>query len=193
MGQERHTGSDFCIEALQNGDQRAFEVIFHQYYSALCYFANRMLEDSYGSEEVVCNVLLILWQKRRNFPNEAAIRAFLYISVRNACLNRLDKESRRRRQEQALSFTDDADDSIIEHIFQAEALRRIHQAIDALPEKYGRVIRMAYVDGMKNEEIAETLNLPQSTVRNQKARGLVALKKNLPDGVFSLLVALIGV
>jgi DNA-directed RNA polymerase specialized sigma24 family protein len=52
---------------------------------------------------------------------------------------------------------------------------------------------MAYVDGMKNEEIAETLSLPQSTVRNQKARGLVALKKSLPDGVFSLLAALIGI
>lgn len=184
---------DFCIEALQNGDQRAFEIVFHQYYAALCYFANRILEDSYGSEEVVASVLLTLWQKRKNFPSEAAIRAFLYISVRNACLNQLDKESRRRRREQAFSFTDNGDDSIIEHIFQTEALRRIHQAIDSLPEKYGRVIRMAYVDGMKNEEIADTLNLPQSTVRNQKARGLVALKKNLPDGVFSLLAVLISI
>lgn len=193
MEQDNHIQADFSIEALQNGDEQAFEVVFKAYYRALCYFGERILSNAQLAEETACNVLLKLWEKRRDFSDKNAIKAFLYISTRNACLNLLDKETRRRRREDTLAATADvSEESVMANIYHAEALRNIYNAIEKLPEKYARVIRMAYVDGKSNEEISEELHLPQSTVRNQKARGLSALKKQFPDGALHLILVLIG-
>src|SRR5690606_36326833 len=116
-------------------------------------------------------VLLKLWEKRRDFEDRNTIKAFLYISAKNACLNQLDKETRRRKREDALAAaTGVTEESVMAGIYHAEALRNVCEAIDRLPEKYARVVRMAYIEGMDNDEIAGELGLPQSTVRNQKAR-----------------------
>ena len=48
----------------------------------------------------------------------------------------------------------------------------IHEAIDSLPPRYRQVFRMAYIDKMKSEEIAEALGISVNTVKviRQRAR-----------------------
>lgn len=194
MEQGNYIPDDFSIEALQKGSEHAFEAVFKAYYQALCYFGEKIIGDAQLAEEVAESVLLKLWEKRRDFANTNAIKAFLYISAKNACLNQLDKETRRHKRENIVANTAKVtEETLIAGIYHAEALRNICEVIEKLPEKYAKVVRMAYLDGMKNEEIAKGLNLPQSTVRNQKARGLAALRKQFPDGAMRLILLLLSI
>lgn len=58
-------------------------------------------------------------------------------------------------------------------------LLEISQAIAQLPEQCRRVMKMSYEQGMSGKEIADAMQITVSTVNNQKARGIILLRKML--------------
>jgi len=191
MEQENNIPADFSIEALQNGDERAFGILFQHLYKGLCLFAVKIIKDSMVAEEVVSASLLKYWERRRNFDDLKAIKAFLYITVRNAALNQL--ASARLRQDYYHDYAasgENHEELILDAIFEAEVMEQIYLAIEQLSGKYGTIIKLAYLEGKKNVEIAKGLNIPASTVNTQKARGLSELKKLLPKQTLTILAAL---
>ena len=75
-----------------------------------------------------------------------------------------------------------------DEIIGAEVMRLLFQTIDQLPPRC-REIFLLYMDGMKNEKIAETLQLALDTVKNQKKKALHILRERLGDFYFFLLFA----
>jgi RNA polymerase sigma-70 factor (ECF subfamily) len=191
MEQESYIPSEFSIESLQNGDERAFEVLFQHLYKGLCFFAAKISKNSMVAEEIASASLLKYWERRRNFDNLKAIKTFLYITVRNAALNQ--QESAHLRQNYYQDYaggTENYEEPILDALFEAEVMERIYFAIEQLPSKYGTIIKLAYLEGKKNVEIAKELNIPASTVNTQKARGLSELKKLLPRQTLTILTFL---
>lgn len=179
----------FPIEALQRGEKAAFNLLFSEYYPILCYFAEKILKDRFAAEEVVQGVMLKVWEKQADFEAFPALKAFLYISTRNASLNYLDKMQRRRKNQDALLNAAPASEEVIlSSIFKAEAMREIYNAIEQLPEKYRMIMELAYKEELKVTEIAERLSIPINTVHKQKTRALMSLKKFLSTKSFQLLL-----
>ena len=172
----------FPIEALQTGDEKAFEQLHREFYQALCYFAEGIVMDFYAAEELAEDCLLRVWQKRMDFSDYQSIKAFLYISVKNASLNHLKMTQRlhRRQKIAGMSLCQNSENIILNQMIETEVLREILLAIERLPEKYGRILKLAYKEGLKSKEIAARLNLSLSTVNTQKARALNMLSKAIP-------------
>jgi DNA-directed RNA polymerase specialized sigma24 family protein len=78
---------DFSILHLREGDPEAFKVLFFQYYPEFFSFAGMLLQDRVSAKNVTMEVLFLLWKKHADFSNEKNIKAFLYLTVRNHCLN----------------------------------------------------------------------------------------------------------
>lgn len=174
----------------QDGDQQAFNNIFKHFYAALCFFATRLTSDKYAAEEIVQDILYKLWEKHQDFDSLTSIKAFLYISTRNACMNHIDKQQRKQKREMA-AFTlnfDELDDPVIIQIIYTEVLNEIRTEINSLPEQCAKIIKMLFEDEMKPKEIANELHITVSTVYNQKMRGISILKKRLSGATFDLLM-----
>lgn len=60
-----------------------------------------------------------------------------------------------------------------------EELRELGALLNQLPEHYRTVINLFYFADLSYQEIADLLNLPQSTVRSHMHRGLQRLRKLL--------------
>lgn len=182
----------FSMDALRRGDKAAFNDLFSEFYPALCYFAEKILKDRFAAEEVVQGVMLKVWEKQADFDVFPALKAFLYISTRNASLNYLEKLQRQRKHETVSSEAAPASEEVtLTAIFKAEVMREIYQAIGQLPDKYRRIMEMSYRDELKSTEIAERLNMPLNTVQKQKLRALEALRKLLsPRSMLILMMAL---
>lgn len=181
----------FSMSALRRGDKATFNCLFSEYYPALCFFAEKILKDRFAAEEVVQGVMLKVWEKQADFDVFPALKAFLYISTRNASLNYLDKIQRLRRHEQDLELAAPASEEItLTAIFKAEAMREIYHAVEQLPEKYRLIMELAYKEELKNAEIAERLSIPIGTVNKQKMRALKLLRKLLSARSFYLLMHL---
>ncbi len=189
MEQENYKLTDFDIKALQSGDEHAFEMVFRSYFRPLCYLARQITKDAESAADAATESLVKFWELRQNFDNFQSIRAFLYISTKNKCLDHLDAIHRRENHHQAFaSQANFFEDNILDEIYKAEVLQHVYYAVDQLPEKYGKVLKLSYIEGLKNKEIAKRLDIPISTVNTQKARGLNMLKKILPKHSLILLL-----
>lgn len=166
------------MSAFRDGDAAAFMRVFQQYNRPLLYFAQKITQNKEGAEELVSDCLVKLWQRRAHFESEEKIKAFLYISVKNACLNfiksphaRLDFEP--GPAEDLLSEPPD----IVAKMMQAELLDAIYREIENLPEKQKAVFRMSHLEGMSTEEISSALNMTPSAVFTNRSRATETLKK----------------
>jgi RNA polymerase sigma-70 factor (ECF subfamily) len=108
------------------------------------------------------------------------VKAFLYITTKNACLNFIKQSERNTKQQSELTYIhSQKEDHVLSHIIRAEVLREVHAAIETLPPQCRKIVRMSFVEGLKNQEIADRLNLSINTVKNHKMRAVSLLKIKL--------------
>jgi RNA polymerase sigma-70 factor (ECF subfamily) len=177
---KQHLDTDI-ISGFHKGSSRAFDVLFDMFFPALCYFANKLIDDRQEAEDIVLDTFQKLWARREHFETMPNIKAFLYITVRNTCLNYIrHKETQRKRTREMLKLLPEPlEEDAEQHRIRAEVLQNIYSAIEKLPRKCREVFELSYFEGMKAQEIAEQLQISESTVRNQKVRALQLLKTAL--------------
>ena len=107
------------------------------------------------------------------------IKAFLYTSVRNACIDLLRRQS---PIDTEISPTDlcgvISDDQAQENSFREAEL---WTAIELLPERCREIFLMSKRDGMTYREIAGELNLSEKTVEHQISKALKTLRGKKDD------------
>jgi RNA polymerase sigma-70 factor (family 1) len=174
-----------------SGAAPLFQDIFKQYYATLCDYADRTVENEGEAEDIVSGVFFKLWQRNETFRNLGHLQAWLYKSTRNAAINLL--RQRAHAGERQLFFLQESEHfgkTETEELVYHEVLRKIYLEIRNLPEQWGRIVSMSYLDGKKNDEIAAELGLSVQTVKNQKSQALSRLRLNLSGELFAVLLLL---
>src|SRR5690606_28946210 len=75
------------ITDLRNGVEDVFSRLFLHYQQSLLYLSKSIVGDLFVAEEIVSDVIVKLWLKRESFYSMISVKAFLYISVKNASIN----------------------------------------------------------------------------------------------------------
>ena len=164
-----------------------FDDCFRRHYRALCYFATRYLKDAVEAEDVVQDIFMKLLEARREFEDEESVVRFLYVATRNACLNRVKLEGIHAAVlEKVTPEEEPREDEFFARVVRAEVYREIMAAVEELPRECGRVFRLAYLEGLSNEEVAEQLGISVNTVKVQKNRAKTQLRERL-KGLYPLL------
>jgi RNA polymerase sigma-70 factor (family 1) len=162
-------------------DELAYKEIFFTYYGHLLRFARTFVDDRQSAEEIVSDVMMKIWEKRKSLTTIVNLRVYLYISTRNTALNYLSKQ----RKMEVLSLENlnidflytalNPEDSMI----TAEMMRQINQAVSLLPPRCKLVFKLVKEDGLPYKEVAEILNISIKTIDNQLA---IALRK-ISEGI----------
>ena len=160
------------------GQVNNIEVIFKEYYGSLCYFASRFLKDVI--EDLVQDVFITLLEKKMFFQSEIHLKNFLYLSIRNSCLNYIRSMRSKDRYIASLAYEEWAE-NFEESIILTEIYRELAAAVEKLPEECRKVFQLCYFQGLDNESAAQELGLSVNTVKAQKARGKKILRENLKD------------
>lgn len=172
---------EVLIEGVNASDKQAFEAVFHKYYATLCFFANKFVRDEEVARDIVQEVFIRFYEKKVNFPNLIALKSFLYGCVQNKALNYLEKMNNRTAIREKLEQNLYAENEYFYHQAEAELFEEIFAAIEELPTECRRIFKMSYVDNMDIREIAEQLNISESTVKTQRQRAKSYLKKRLQN------------
>lgn len=174
-----HTDHDW-LSRWSEGDKTAFEQVYHQFYQPVCYFAYRFTQDMPQAEDIASVVLAKVWERRTDFSDPAAVKAFLYVSARNASLDYLKSQKVRSGAAGELRYQALlSDDAAMAGQLEAQLLKHIYDAVESLPPRAKEIFRMIYIEGLSTEAIAAKLQLPVQTVRNNKARALELLRVQL--------------
>ncbi|MDO6433023.1 RNA polymerase sigma-70 factor [Flavitalea sp. BT771] len=180
------------INEFQKGDPHAFTYFFQLHYRPLCYFASQLVGSQQDAEDIVKDTYVKLWQKHTDFATPQNIKAFLYITTRNACLNFLRhlqvKES--SRKELLYLEAEKGQELVVNQMIRAELMQEIYTEIEKLPEKRRMVFKMAYLDGLKNDEIADQMHISIHTVKEHKGKALQFLRLRFSDKNIILFILL---
>jgi len=174
--------------AYQNLDKQLFEQLFREYFSPLCNFALGYINDLDTAKEIVQEVFINLWNKKDSITSEKPVKAYLYTSVRNRCLNYIRDHKKFR------SYVLDVEIEDCELVFendsmtQTETRLKIQQAIEKLPEKCRQVFQLSRFEELKYKEIAEKLGISTKTVEVHISKALKILREELKELIMSILL-----
>ncbi len=158
------------------------EEAYKKYYGSLCYYAQNYVQDAETAQDLVQDVFVRIIETRQNFESPLHCRNFLYLSVKNACLNHLDKENVKKQYiRQAQKEIKEEEELPDDEALLAEVFRKLKQAVDKLPTECRKIFHMSYFENQDNETIARQLSISINTVRAQKARGKQLLREKLKD------------
>lgn len=170
--------------ALKNGSRKAFQTLFDSYYDVLCIFAMKYLKDTMDAQDVVQETFIALWNSRQKYASDTHIKSFLYLTVKNKCLNLL-KHQKVQEEYSSQNAEETEERYFEENLLQVEVLALLRNAIRRLPEKRQEVILLS-LQGMRNEEIAENMGVSVNTVKLQKKHAYEYLRKQLKEVFFLL-------
>lgn len=147
-------------------NQKAFDQLFTRYFYSLCQYAAKYNLTTSMVEEVVADVFVNLWLKRKEL-NIHQIKPYLYQSTRNNALNFIKKSNQPLFPLDVVSeeISDKQSEADVEISF-IETQQEIDKLVNQLPDQQRHVFRMRRIHGYSLEEISDVLNISPKTVSN---------------------------
>lgn len=181
------------FEQVQKSNQKAFEILFHRYYSNLCLYATKIIHDDIAAEEIVQGFFVKFWEKREELKVNTSIQNYFVRSIKNLCINYI-KHNKIKLEYAHQNLSEKESQFMTEHnFFEIDLAEKIEESINSLPEKRREIFRLSRENGLKYREIAEKLNISIKTVEAQMGLAIKNLRDKLKNYItlLSLFCALI--
>lgn len=175
----------FLRIALKDDDE-AFRTLFFEFFSSLCVFAHRYIDDWETCEDIVQDTFFKIWKNRKSIEISTSSRNFLITSVRNSCIDYLRKQDLVRvwQEREVLEKSKYTPDDLYSHI---ELEQMLSVALKKLPENVRNVFELNRFEGKSYKEIAEQQGISVKTVEAHISKALKVLRVELKD-YLSLLI-----
>ncbi|HYG40342.1 MAG TPA: RNA polymerase sigma-70 factor [Cytophagales bacterium] len=179
------------IQLLIDGEESAFETVFKSHFKALHAYAYTILRDHEEAEEVVQAMFLRLWERKEKLEIRTSLKAYLYRSIHNDCMNLIKHEKvKLKYQSHAVYTMKNETDNASNKVQLTELEERLHQALNKLPEGCRTVFQLSRFEELKYQEIADRLKISVKTVENQMGKALRILRMELADFLPIIIVLL---
>lgn len=179
----------FFIQGISDRKSEAWKELYASYYTPLCRYAWRILDDREQATDIVQGVMIRLWENPPVFDAMTAFRLYLYRAVNNNCLQYIRNKNREdKRLQEWIFFTDELETESLSGMVTEELIRKLHLLLDTFPPKRKKVILMS-MNKMTNEEISETLGVTIHTVKKHKKEAYAFIRKTL-GSEFAVLLCL---
>jgi len=169
-------------EQIRDDNKLAFSHLFDAYYEPLCDYAYRYVKHSEIMEDIVQEVFVRIWEKRKHWKPMVSVRAYLYRSVYNEIVT----DFRKRRFETHYEDFHDLEQakscvSPLDELHDRETARAIGRAIEMLPDRRKEILVLRLLQGLSYKEISAILDISVNTVDTQIRRALKLLRIQLKD------------
>ena len=169
-----------------------FENIYISYFSKMKYFAKVYVLSEEDAENIVQDVFTELWENKDTRFEYTNLTAYLFASTKNKCLNFLRHQT--IRQESANKIQEEYQLTLQASLNSLEVLdtelfsnqetdKILKKALDNLPEKCRQIFIMNKIEGKKQKEIAEILNISVNTIETQMGIAYKHLRKELKNNL----------
>ncbi|MFP5080510.1 RNA polymerase sigma factor [Pedobacter sp. JCM 36344] len=170
------------IDALKTRDRRRFEVFYKKFYRPLFTVAYRYVRHTQTAEEIVHDVFINIWNKSDQLNIQSSMKSYLFRSIVNSSLNYIKKEKTQMEKQSAYRIVHEQGLEIVEsEATEAEEilLKGLEDALAQLPEKCKQVMYLSRFGKLKQQEIADQLEISIKTVKNHLTYGFKKLREHL--------------
>lgn len=171
--------NDFeLINRFLSGEEVAFNLIVKKYQKKIYWHARQMMGNHFDADEVTQEVLIVIYNKLKNFNFNSSLYTWIYKIVTTRSLNQI-----RKKQIKRFFSIDDKDEvelqdkhDIIEEMDAKEKLEKVKKILEKIPPKQRQIFIMRNFEDLSYEEISE---ITGKSVGGLKANYFHALKKIL--------------
>ncbi len=182
------------IYRIINGDERAFDAFMDHYSGALYRYAYGVVGNREDAEEVVSDVFVEIWNRRKSLLQIESLQAYLYtITYRKAVsvLRHLSGRPANVSLDDLENFTMSTLTAPDQALISREQLDALNEAIESLPPKCRHVFYLAKIERLPYNEIVNMLGVSLATVNYHVGYAMNHLKKILGPGGKNLLSVLL--
>ncbi len=169
------------VVRIKNYDHHAFKVLYDRFWESLYTRAYSILGDKSLAKDIVQDVWISFWERRDKINNDN-IEGYLLRAVRFKVYNEFRNSKYRSKlvEEFVQNYNPHIQTNNIEQFIQLKDTEKaIFKVVNCLPNKCKQVFELSRFDGMKNEEIAQKLNISKRTVETHISNALKVLKNNV--------------
>jgi len=174
------------MEQVKTGDEEAFAQIVSVYKNRVVNFLWQLMGNYEKAVEISQETFMRVYFKADKYQPIAPLSSWIYTIASNLAKTEL-KKSRRLPQvplEAVENFL--AEGSTVSHdSARKDMIKKVRQAIDALPPRYRIPVVLKDIEGFSQEEIAQMMKRPIGTIKARISRGRSQLKRELERSVFA--------
>ncbi|HUG99019.1 MAG TPA: sigma-70 family RNA polymerase sigma factor [Gammaproteobacteria bacterium] len=167
------------LAAVAQGDQGAFRRLYLIYHRRLGSFLLRILGRLELTEEVINDVMFIVWKKAGSFRGESRVSTWIMGIAYRQALKALRRARTALPVDSAPFGRDDFEPRVGDGAEQREMREWIERALAGLPPKQRMVIELAYFMGYSCDEIARLADCPVGTVKTRMHHARARLRQKL--------------
>ena len=166
------------VEQCKKGNKKAQYRLYQLYSKAMFNIALRMLNSHEEAEDLLQEAFSEAFMRLDSFRYESSFGAWLKRIVINRCINAI------KRRKTDLIFTEKISDradvgEVEDNTVLKLSVRRILEAVSQLADGYRMVFSLYSLEGYDHSEIAQILNISESTSKSQYMRAKRKIKEIL--------------
>lgn len=170
---------------VQEGNPRAFELLYDRHGAASFSLAYRMVGNKAVAEDISQEAFLSIWRSRLRYQaDRGSVRTWVLGIVHHRAIDALRRNlvhDRRRASAEGIEERHEAPELTDVEVARREEARTVRAALETLPDEQCKVIELAYFGGFSHSKIAEMLDMPVGTVKGRMRLGLDKLRRQLAE------------
>lgn len=194
MSQDYIESDTLLIRDFNAGKGAAFEAIYNKYFPTIYRFCFSLLERSEDAEDITQETFVKLFQLSNKVHSAPNVRAFLYITSRNACMDYFRHEKKKKEATRAIMRnlpplnSEQINDELDSMYFEA-----VRNAMQRLPHREKEVLEKLCMEDIDSRTAAQQMDIKLEALYVLRSRAVSRLKKiifapNLEEGVLLFFV-----
>jgi RNA polymerase sigma-70 factor (ECF subfamily) len=155
------------FHSFQNGDGKAFKLIYEALKYSVYTTTKKLVESSEDAEDVTVEAFALVWERRAAVKSMDHLKNLLHIIARNKSIDLLRSRTNVNRHSLDEILEElDTDRSMIyrnDQVF-ADLVEELHRAMECMPKVRKTVFQMRYFDELPADEVASFLNITKHAV-----------------------------
>lgn len=159
-----------------------FTYLYEKYYKMVFYTILRFIDDRFLAEDLLNDVYILIGKNlaKVDLDDTKRCRNFIITVTRNYCKSYLRKQNKINEE-----FIEDSDilkcnkNDVLKDILDKEQREQLMDEVEQLEDKYKMVLELKYINGFRDDEIADILSINKKNVQMRLYRAKIMLKEKM--------------
>ncbi len=176
-------GSDEeLMQRLQEGEVRAFELLYERYRGKLYNYILRMTQDSALAADVYQDTFIRVLQRAAHYNPRHRLSTWIFTIAHHLCVDCLRARRPEVPIEQVAQVLPTADEGVEAKLECREQTERVLMALETLPPEQRAAVLLRVVHGYSQQEAAQIAGVPEGTIKSRLHYALEKLRQKLEEG-----------
>ncbi|MEG0560455.1 MAG: sigma-70 family RNA polymerase sigma factor [Muribaculaceae bacterium] len=182
-----HTNDTLWNDFLE-GDRDAFAQLFNDYSNVMFAYGYKILGDREQVKDSIQDVFVKLYSNRRNISRDVNAKAYLFISLKNTLLNKIERldyistdHSVEVKFEMELIHNSEYDEENESSFTDGQRIE-LKEALKELTPRQREAIYLYYIQEIPLKDIPQLLGMSYQSTRNLLHRSILKLRSHITNG-----------